>query len=45
MPNHFTEWDESIIRQLVDAVKVVLADRIIVYLRSGPQVEQEIVKS
>ena len=34
MPNHFTDWDESIIRQLVDTVKVVSADRIIVYLRS-----------
>ncbi len=45
MPNHFTDWDESIIRQLVDTVKVVSADRIIVYLRSGTQVEQEIVKS
>ncbi len=43
MPNHFTEWNESIIRQLVDTVKVVSSDRIIVYLRSGTQLEQEII--
>ena len=42
MPNHFTVWDESIIRQLVDTVKVVSAERIIVYLKDGTQIEQKI---
>ncbi len=37
-----TEWDESLIRQLVDTVKVVSAERIVVYLRGGMEVEQMI---
>lgn len=41
---NITEWDESIIRQLVDTVKVVSADEIIVYLRGGIEVRQEIIK-
>lgn len=35
-----TEWDEPLIRQLVDTVKVVSANKIIVYLRGGIQIEQ-----
>jgi len=35
-----TEWDESVIRQLVDTVKVLSADRIRVYLRGGMELEQ-----
>ena len=39
-----TEWDEPTIRQLVDTVKVVSADEIIVYLRGGVEITQEILK-
>lgn len=39
-----TEWDESVIRQLVDTVKVLSADKILVYLRGGREVEQTIEK-
>ena len=38
----FDEWDESLIRQLVDTVKVLSKDRIRVYLRGGMEVEQEL---
>ena len=40
--SELTQWDESIIRQLVDTVKVLSEDRIMVYLRGGLEVEQEI---
>lgn len=40
--SELTQWDESIIRQLVDTVKVLSPNRIRVYLRSGLEVEQEI---
>ena len=36
-----TEWDESLIRQLVDTVKVLSADKIRVYLHGGIEIEQE----
>ena len=36
------EWEESTIRQLVDMVKVVSKEKIIVCLRGGVQIEQEI---
>ena len=36
------QWDESIIRQLVDTVKVISKEKIIVYLRNGMQIEQKI---
>ena len=36
-----SEWDESVIRQLVDTVKVLSADRIMVCLRGGMEIEQE----
>ncbi|MBP3509332.1 recombinase family protein [Oscillibacter sp.] len=39
-----TEWDERMIRQLVDTVKVLSADKILVYLRGGREVEQTIEK-
>jgi len=39
-----TEWDESMIRQLVDTVKVLSAERIRVYLRGGMEIEQELDK-
>ena len=39
-----TVWDEATIRQLVDTVKVVSADEIIVYLRGGVEIHQRIIK-
>ena len=39
------EWDETLIRQLVDTVKVMSADRITVFLRGGIEIEQEIPKA
>ena len=39
---HITQWDEPLIRQLVDTVKVVSAEKIIVYLRGGIEVEREL---
>ena len=38
-----TQWDESIIRQLVDTVKVNSAEKITVFLRGGVQVEQDMI--
>lgn len=37
-----TEWNECMIRQLVDTVKVLSADRILVCLRSGIEIEQTV---
>ena len=37
-----TEWDKDMIRQLVDTVKVLSADKIRVYLRGGMEIEQTI---
>ena len=37
---HISEWDEALIRQLVDTVKVNSAKKITVFLRGGIQVEQ-----
>lgn len=39
-----TEWDEATIRQLVDTVKVISADEIIVYLRGGVEIRQDIIR-
>lgn len=39
-----TEWDESLIRQLVDTVKVLSADKIRVYRHGGIEIEQDIIK-
>ena len=36
----FTEWSETLVRQLVDTVKVLSADRIRVCLRGGIEIEQ-----
>ena len=38
---HISEWDEALIRQLVDTVKVNSAEKITVFLRGGIQVEQD----
>lgn len=37
-----TKWNEAVIRQLVDTVRVLSADRIRVYLRGGMEIEQNI---
>lgn len=37
-----TEWNESVIRQLVDTVKVLSADRVLVRFRGGIEIEQTI---
>lgn len=42
--HHLSEWDETAIRQLVHTVKVITADRIIVYLSDGTEIEQEVHK-
>lgn len=39
VPVGIAQWDEALIRQLVDTVKVVSADQIIVFLRGGGQIE------
>ena len=39
-----TGWDKDIIRQLVDTVKVLSADRIRVCLQGGMEIEQTIGK-
>lgn len=39
-----SEWDESVIRQLVDTVKVLSANRIRIYLQGGIEIEQELIK-
>lgn len=38
-----TQWDESLIRQLVDTVKVISAEKIVVYLRDGQEIEQDML--
>lgn len=38
------EWDEAVIRQLVDTVKVLSEDTITVYLRGGIEITQSIVR-
>ena len=42
---HISEWDEALIRQLVDTVKVNSAEKITVFLRGGVQVEQGMITS
>ena len=37
-------WDETVIRQLVDTIKVMSAEKIIVYLRGGAEIEQAITE-
>ena len=43
VPAKITEWNESLIRQLVDTVKVVSIEQIVVCFRGGGQTEQSIV--
>ena len=38
------EWDEATIRQLVDTVKVISKEKILVTLRGGIQIEQDMVQ-
>ncbi len=38
-----TQWDESLIRQLVDTVKVISAEKIVVCLRGGMEIEQDML--
>ena len=40
---HISKWDEALIRQLVDTVKVNSAEKITVFLRGGIQVEQDMI--
>ena len=41
-PPELTEWNESTIRQLMDTVRVVSAERIVVYLQDGTEITQDI---
>ena len=41
--SELTEWDEGIIRQLVDTVKVISREKILVILRGGIQIEQDMM--
>lgn len=43
-PPELDEWNESIIRQLVDTVKVISAEEIVVYLQGGIEITQQIAK-
>ena len=43
-PEEITEWNESIIRQLVDAVKVVSKDKLEIHLRGGAMIEQNMIE-
>ena len=40
-----TEWDESVIRQLVETVKVISKEKILVTLQGGIEVEQQFGKN
>lgn len=40
---HICQWDEPLIRQLVDTVKVHSAEKITVYLRGGVHVDQDMI--
>ena len=42
VPPELTEWNESTIRQLMDTVRVVSAERIVVYLQDGTEITQDI---
>ena len=39
---NISEWDEALIRQLVDTVKVHSAEKITVYLRGGIEIHQNL---
>ena len=38
------EWDDHVIRQLVNTVKVLSANKIRIYLNNGAEIEQELIK-
>lgn len=40
---NISEWDETLIRQLVDTVKVHSAEKITVYLRGGIEIQQNLI--
>ena len=40
---HICQWDEILIRQLVDTVRVHSADKITIYLRGGVQIDQNMI--
>ena len=42
-PMELTQWDESLIRQLVDTVRVISAGKIVVCLRSGVEIKQDML--
>ena len=41
--DEIAEWDESLIRQLVDTVRVQSANKLIIYLRGGIEIEQDMI--
>lgn len=43
-PEELTQWDESIIRQLVDTVKVISKEKLEVHLRGGIVIEQAMIE-
>ena len=42
-PDQITEWDESFIRQVVETVKVLSEHEIVVCLKGGTEIHQEMV--
>ena len=42
--SEITEWDEAMIRQLVETVKVLSAEKLLVRLRGGIEIEQDMIK-
>ena len=40
---NISEWEEALIRQLVDTVKVHSAEKITVYLRGGIEIQQNLI--
>lgn len=38
------KWDDSIIRQLVDTVKVISKDKIEIHLHGGTVIEQDMIE-
>ena len=42
-PMELAQWDESLIRQLVDTVRVISAGKIVVCLRGGVEIEQDML--
>ena len=39
---HLTQWDDNLIRQLVHTVRVISADRILVCLTNGIEIQRQI---